>query len=88
MKRTMALTLLTAVLTLVLAGPAFAHRLTVDPNGDGLDPVVDQPVSRSWAFAHCVAAAPATATANSGGVVTFTPAQALQGCPVTPPPGQ
>ena len=87
MKRIVLLVLLTTVLALALASPAFAHRLTVDPGGDGLDPVVNQPVSRAWAFAHCNAAAPASATANSGGVVTFTPAQALTGCPVSPPPG-
>lgn len=87
MKRIIMLTLLTAMLALVLSAPAFAHRLTVDPDGDGLDPVVDQPVSRPWAFAHCNAAAPAAATANSDGIVTFTPARALTGCPVAPPPG-
>ncbi|MPZ73011.1 MAG: hypothetical protein GEU74_07235 [Nitriliruptorales bacterium] len=87
MRRIIMLTLLTGALALGSAAPAFAHRLTVDPPAAGVEAVVDQPVSTSWAFAHCNAAAPATATASSGGVVTFTPAQALTGCPVTPPPG-
>ena len=86
MRRIILLTLITGALFVGSAAPALAHRLTVDPASDG-GAVVSQPVSNPWAFAHCNAAAPAMATANSGGVVTFTPATALTGCPVAPPPG-
>lgn len=88
MKRVVMLTVLTVTLVLAGAAPASAHRLTVQPPADTAGVVVDQAVSTTWAHAHCEAAAPATATAASGGVVTFTPAQALTGCPVTPPPGK
>ena len=70
---------------LVIAAPAAAHGIIVNPPGqDG--PTVTGPVSRPWAQAHCHSAAPEQATANSGGVVTFTPSRALP-CPPVPNPG-
>lgn len=67
--------LLAGILGLGLVGsaaPAAAHGLTVEPPTG--ETTVDQAVSTAWAQAHCNAQAPAMATGNSGGVVTFSPA--------------
>jgi hypothetical protein len=76
------------IVTLLLSATAAtvsAHRLTVTPPGHE-SPVFDQSVSTEWAQAHCNAEAPAQATANSGGVTTFSPPEALP-CPDSPGDG-
>jgi hypothetical protein len=80
-------TLLAAMLLLIatMAAPAAAHGKDVHPPGAG-DGHEFMAVSKAWAQAHCQAAAPEQATANSGGVVRFSPAEALP-CPATPNPG-
>jgi hypothetical protein len=82
------LSLATALAALIIAltsGVAAAHGLDVNPPGQ-TEAVVSGPVSQAWAQAHCQAAAPEKATAASGGVVVFTPAEALP-CPPEPNPG-
>lgn len=69
-------TALAALLIALTTGVAAAHGLEIRPHGQN-EPVVEGPVSQAWAQAHCQAEAPETATAVSGGVVVFTPAEAL-----------
>ena len=58
------------------ASPALGHNQTVTPPGHD-EPVVSGPISNSWARAHCESNAPAVVSTASGGVVSFTPANAL-----------
>jgi hypothetical protein len=77
--------------TLLLAssgGLAFAHTQTVTPRGLGGEEVVTGPISKNWAQAHCNAASPAIVTEASGGVMVFTPDEALPCPPVENPGGQ
>jgi hypothetical protein len=60
---------------LLMAAPAAAHTQTVTPPGQ--DPVVSGPIARPWIQGHCQAAAPAVTGGASGGVVVFSPQQAL-----------
>jgi hypothetical protein len=66
---------LVAVAPLLMAVPAAAHTQTVTPPGQ--DPVVSGPIARPWIQGHCQAAAPAVTGEASGGVVVFSPQQAL-----------
>lgn len=61
------------------AGSVAAHRQTVTPNGNG-DGRTDEPISRTWAMAHCNSAAPLLIAEASKGVVQFTPAEAFTDC--------
>jgi hypothetical protein len=75
--------------SLLMAGPASAHTQTVTPPGQG-DAIHDaRPIARPWIQGHCHAQAPAVSGAASGGVVIFSPQEALP-CPgtVTNPGGQ
>lgn len=80
-------TALAALLIALSTGVAAAHGLTVSPRGQS-EPVVQGPVSNAWAQAHCQAAAPETATAVSGGVVVFNPAEKLDCGEVQNPGGR
>ncbi|HUH17155.1 MAG TPA: hypothetical protein VMM85_04335 [Methylomirabilota bacterium] len=82
--------ILAVMATLILAvGTASAHRFTVDPRGSGDPDIVNEPISQPYAQAHCHAQSPAVVSGASGGVVSFSPAEALP-CPadVTNPGGQ
>jgi hypothetical protein len=68
------------------ASLAFAHGQTVTPRGLGGEEVVTGPISKNWAQAHCNAASPAIVTEASGGVMVFTPDEALP-CPSVENPG-
>jgi hypothetical protein len=70
------------------AGLALAHTQTVTPRGLGGEEVVTGPISKTWAQAHCNAASPAIVTEASGGVMVFTPDEALPCPPVENPGGQ
>lgn len=85
MRRTATLAAALLLTMLTTAAPAAAHLKTVSPPGEapGHGPTA---VSQGWAQAHCHAQAPEQATANSGGVVTFTPDEALP-CGPTENPG-
>jgi hypothetical protein len=85
MRKLIVASLIVALLLATTAVAASAHRLTVEPPGQQ-EAVFDDAVSTGWAQAHCNAEAPEQATANSGGVVTFTPAEALP-CPDGPGDG-
>lgn len=61
-------------ISVLVAGTASAHGQTVDPRGG--DNFLSGPISRKWAQAHCHAQAPSVVSVASGGVVTFTPAEA------------
>jgi hypothetical protein len=67
------------------AAPALAHAQKVHPPNQD-NPVVSGPISQAWAQAHCNAQAPAVTGQASGGVVIFTPQEALP-CPATSNPG-
>ena len=71
----------------MMAAPAAAHGKDVHPPGEG-DGHEFMGVSRAWAQAHCHAEAPEKATANSGGVVEFTPDEPLPCSDVENPGGQ
>lgn len=72
-------------LLVLTSGPALAHSQTVRPPGqDG--PVVQGPISKAWAQAHCNAQAPYVTGEASDGVVVFSPQQALP-CPAVANPG-
>ncbi len=60
------------------AAAAAAHTQTVDPNGNGDG--FTQPISKSWAMAHCQAASPLLVYEASNGVVAFNPARAFDNC--------
>lgn len=84
MKKFILTTLITGLLLSASIAGASAHQLTVNPPGQ--DPTLEnQVVSTGWAQAHCQAAAPEKATANSD-VITFTPDEALP-CPDGPGEG-
>jgi hypothetical protein len=85
MKRIITVSAVTLLLMFAGAGSASAHSLTVQPPSHD-QPVFSSPISTGWAHAHCEAAAPAVAT-DASAVITFSPPQALGGCPVVPPPG-
>jgi hypothetical protein len=70
---------------LMMAVPAAAHTQTVTPPGQ--DPVVSGPIARPWIQGHCQAAAPAVTGGASGGVVIFSPQQALPCDPNIENPG-
>ena len=86
MRRLSIATVLASLLIALSTGIASAHGLSVTPTGQD-DAVVSGPVSQAWAQAHCQAAAPEAATAASGGVVVFTPAEALPCSPDDTNPG-
>lgn len=83
--RRLAILITATALGLTLALPAGAHSQTVDPPGRA-PTVVDEPISNTWAQAHCNAHAPAVTGEASGGVVQFNPQEALP-CPATANPG-
>jgi hypothetical protein len=64
-----------AVASLSIAAPAAAHSQTVTPPGQ--DAVVSGPIAVPWVQGHCRAQAPAVSGEASGGVVIFSPQQAL-----------
>jgi hypothetical protein len=66
---------LVAAAPLLMAVPAAAHTQTVTPPGQ--DPVVSGPIARPWIQGHCQSAAPGVTGEASGGVVIFSPQQAL-----------
>lgn len=72
MKRSLFSLIAALALLIAMAVPVAAHTQTVTPPGQDA-PVVTGPISRPWAKAHCVSAAPATAGAASNGVVVFNP---------------
>ena len=73
-----------SVWALSLAGGASAHALIVTPPGqDG--PVVNQPVSKPYAQAHCHAQSPSELN-DSPAAAKFTPG-AARPCPPVPNPG-
>jgi hypothetical protein len=77
-----------AVATIVLAlaaPPAGAHTQIVTPPSKD-EPVVQGPISKPWAQAHCNAAAPEVLGSDS--VVGFAPYQALPCPPASNPGGQ
>ena len=59
----------------LMAVPAAAHTQTVTPPGQ--DPVVSGPIAVPWIQGHCQSAAPGVTGEASGGVVIFSPQQAL-----------
>lgn len=81
----LALPAMVATIAFMLGAPpqASAHRQTVTPPPSD-EPVVDKPISNSWAQAHCNAAAPEVLGTDS--VVGFAPFAALP-CPAVPNPG-
>jgi hypothetical protein len=66
---------LIATASLSIAAPAAAHTQTVTPPGQ--DAVVSGPIAVPWIQGHCQAQAPAVTGEASGGVVIFSPQQAL-----------
>lgn len=87
MRKFILTSLITGLLLSASVAGASAHTLTVNPHGQD-DPTVNQEVSRGWAQAHCQAAAPEKASANSE-VIAFGPDEALTGCePGEDAPGQ
>jgi hypothetical protein len=79
---------LVAVFSLTVAPSALAHRQTVAPPGQDEPVLLNDPISQPFAQAHCHAQSPAVVAAASGGVVSFSPAGALQCDPVENPGGQ
>ena len=79
---------LLAAVALVLAPTALAHTQTVNPRGQGDPGIVNDPISKPFAQAHCHAQSPATVAQASGGVVMFSPAGPLPCPPVLNPGGQ
>ena len=77
MKRSLFSLVAAIALLAAMAVPVAAHSQTVTPPGQD-DPVVMGPISKMWAQAHCHAAAPGVVAEASGGVVVFTPAEALE----------
>ena len=71
-KKTAVLAGVIAAILLGTAGPSLAHSQNVTPPGFD-EPVVQGPISKPWAQAHCRSAAPAVVAEASGGVVIFTP---------------
>ena len=74
------------LLTLGGGGNAFAHRQTVSPPGQEAPVIDNDPISNSWAQAHCNANAPSVVAGASNGVVVFSPQGELP-CPPAPNPG-
>jgi hypothetical protein len=66
---------LVAAALLSIAGPAAAHTQTVTPPAQ--DAVVSGPIAVPWIQGHCQAQAPAVTGEASGGVVVFSPQEAL-----------
>ncbi len=61
------------------AATVAAHSQTVNPVGNG-DGFTNRPISRSWAQAHCNAAAPLIVADASNEVVKFSPALQFTNC--------
>jgi hypothetical protein len=76
MKRLFLTSMIAVLLLSASVMTASAHSVTIQPPGQD-EPAFSDVISTSWARAHCNAAAPGTATANSDGVVVFSPNQAL-----------
>jgi hypothetical protein len=79
---------LLAAFALTLAPAALAHTQTVTPPGQEEPVLLSDPISRSFAQAHCHAEAPAVVAEASGGVVSFSPPGSLACPPVANPGGQ
>jgi hypothetical protein len=77
-----------SAIALVTAGPAAAHRQTVAPPGQDEPVILNDPISRTFAQAHCHAQSPAIVAGASGGVVVFTPTGHLDCDPILNPGGQ
>ncbi len=84
MKKRITAVALASVWALSLTGGASAHRLIVTAPGHD-EPVVDQPVSTSFAQAHCHAQSPAVLS-ETPSAAEFAPAAALP-CPAVENPG-
>jgi hypothetical protein len=79
-------TALLAAFALILAPVALAHTQTVAPPGQDAPVIQNDPISKSYAQAHCHAQSPAIVSEASGGVVSFSPAGPLP-CPAVENPG-
>jgi hypothetical protein len=86
MKRSLFSLVAALALLAAMAVPVAAHRQTVTPPGQDAPVILLDPISNSWAQAHCNSAAPGVVAGASKGVVVFTPQGALP-CPPVPNPG-
>ena len=86
MKRSLFSLVAALALVATMALPVAAHRQTVSPPGQDAPVILLDPISNTWAQAHCNSAAPGVVASASKGVVVFTPQGALP-CPAVPNPG-